>query len=156
MIIEEGQVVDLVENRARVRLARNDSCRSCGLCHFGEDEGGMILEVGNSVGATTGDRVAVKLEERDPLSAAGLLFGLPLLALLSGAGTGWVLARALGFPPDGGAVLFSAVFLAGAFFLIRYRELQRRDGAIRILRVVSRPGSLVSDLEQDHKEEVGL
>ncbi len=156
MIIEEGQVVDIAGNRARIRLSRNDSCRSCGLCHFGEGGGGMIMEMENGVGATTGDRVAVKLEERDPLSAAGLLFGLPLLALLSGAGAGWALARALGLPPDGGAVLFSAGFLAGTIFLIRHRELRRRDGAIRILRVVSRPGSPGSDPEQDRKEEVGL
>lgn len=133
--IEVGQIIKTAGGRARVRLPRNDSCRACGLCLFGSDGSGMILEAENEVGAAAGDRVELEIPRRDPLFAALLLFGLPLLALLAGAGIGYALAGA------GAAVLLAALFLAGAFLLIRHRELRRRKRAgerIRVLRVVAR------------------
>ncbi len=157
--IEKGRVVAAAGNLARIRLPRNDSCRACGLCLFGRDGRGMILETENETGAGVGDLVEVELERRDPLAGAFLLFGLPLLALLAGAGAGWLLARGLGFPPDGGAVLLAALLSAGAFFLVRRRELRRKSRAgegIRIRRVLSRPGSSLSDPGREETDEAGL
>jgi sigma-E factor negative regulatory protein RseC len=102
----------------------------------------MILESENAIGAAPGDRVELELERRDPLAAAGLLFGFPLLAVLAGAGAGWLLAGALGLSPDGGSVILAALFLAGTFFLVRRRERRRRGRAgegARLLRVISGP-----------------
>ncbi len=140
-MIEQGEVIETAGSRARLRLPRNDSCLACGLCLFGGDGRGMILEAENSAGAGTGDRVEVELERRDPLAAAGLLFGLPLLAMLAGAGAGWALAGQLGFSPDGGAVLLGALLTAGTFVLVRRREIRRkknRGKGPRILRVLPR------------------
>ncbi len=138
-MIEQGEVIATDGGRARVRLPRNDSCRTCGLCLFAADGRGMILEAENPAGAGTGDRVEVELERRDPLAAASLLFGLPLLAMLVGAGAGWTLSGRLGFSPDGGAVLLGAIFTAGTFVLVRRREITRkkRPGAgVRIRKVL--------------------
>ncbi|MDP8235243.1 MAG: SoxR reducing system RseC family protein [Candidatus Erginobacter occultus] len=136
---ERGRVIETAGNRVRVRLDRNDSCQTCGLCLFGREGRGMILESENEIGAAPGDRVEMELERRDPLSGAFLLFGLPLLAVLAGAGAGWLLARALGLSPDGGSVLLAAIFLAGTFFLVR--RLERRRGrageGARVIRVIS-------------------
>jgi len=157
--LEKGRVVAAAGNLVRIRLPRTDSCRACGLCLFGSGGQGMILETENETGAGVGDRVEVELERRDPLAAAGILFGLPLLALLAGAGGGWLLARAAGFSPDGGAALGAAVLSAGAFFLVRRRELRRakRMGeGIRIRRVLSRPGSSLPDPGREETDEAGL
>lgn len=140
-MIEQGEVIEAAGDRARVRLPRNDSCRACGLCLFAGEGRGMILEAENPVGAGAGDRVEVELERRDPLAAAVLLFGLPLLAMLAGAGAGWGLAGRLGCPPDGGAVLLGALLTAGAFVLVRRREIRRKKSpgkGPRILRVLPR------------------
>lgn len=130
-MIEIGEVIDTGDGRARVRLPRKDSCRSCGLCLFGGEGRGMILEAENEIGAAPGDRVEVEVPRRDPLAAALLLFGLPLGAMLAGAGAGYLLAG------DGAAVLLGAILLAAAFILIRRRELRRGkipEERIRIVR----------------------
>ncbi len=138
-MIEQGEVIAAAGSRARVRLPRNDSCRACGLCLFAGDGRGMILEAENPAGAGVGDRVEVELERRDPLAAAVLLFGLPLLAMLAGAGAGWALAGRLGFSPDGGAVLLGALLTAGTFILVRRREIRRKQNpgtGVKILKIL--------------------
>jgi sigma-E factor negative regulatory protein RseC len=156
---ERGRVIETAGDRVRVRLDRNDSCQTCGLCLFGREGRGMILESENAIGAAPGDRVEMELERRDPLAAAGILFGLPLLAVLAGAGAGWLLAGTLGGSPDGGSALFAAIFLVGTFFLVRSRERRRRGRAgegARLLRVITGPEPTARGNDRGQKAEKTL
>ncbi len=145
--IEEGLVIGTAGPRARVRLPRNDSCRTCGLCLFGRAGRDMIIEAENTAGAVAGEIVEVEIEREDPLGAALLLFGAPLAALLFGSAIGYLSAGLLGADRNGGAVLLGALLLAGTFFAVHRRELRQRTGAeaaVFVNRVVT-PVSRSSD-----------
>ncbi len=99
----------------------------------------MLLEAENVPGASVGDRVEVEIPERDPLLAALLLFGLPLLGMLLGVVAGTLLERALNWDSEGPAVLLGAVLLLASFFFVKIREKRlakkqsRRNRIVRIL-----------------------
>lgn len=144
--VESGKVIRAEGGKVLIRLERRDSCAACGLCRFGSGGGGMILEVEDTVGAASGDRVELEVPLRDPLAAAFLLFGAPLLAFLAGAGAGYALAGPAGADPDGGAVLLGALALAGTFLLLCRRDRRRQAGRrdeIRLVRIVPPPSDPV-------------
>jgi len=134
--IERGEVIRADGRRITIRLPRKDVCSACGLCLLARDSGGVFLETDNTIGARPGDRVDLEIPRRDPLAAAGLLFAVPLLALLAGAGAGYLLAGPAGLDPDGAGVLSGVIGLLAAFFLIRRRELRRREEKKENIRII--------------------
>jgi len=138
-MIEIGQVAETNGGRAKVVIPRKDKCGKCGKCLFASEGQGMWLEAENRVGAGLGDEVEVEIPERDPLVAALLLFGLPLLGLLVGVFSGYALAEILGWESNSIAILLGFVFLAAAFVFVRMydRRRQKKEGRqIRIVRII--------------------
>jgi len=102
----------------------------------------MLLEAENSVSARIGDEVMVEIPERDPLIAALLLFGIPLLGLLIGGGSGYLLFLSCSADPDAGAGLIGLITMAGVFIMLRRRErrlMKKAGGGIRIVKIL-KPG----------------
>lgn len=85
---EEGTVIALDGETARVRMAHRQACGGCRAC-AALGPGEMVLEARNLAGAGVGDRVEVEVTGPGSLRAACLVFLLPLLGMVGGgiAGT---------------------------------------------------------------------
>lgn len=98
----------------------------------------MRFEAENIAAARVGDEVMVEVPERDSLSAAILLFGVPLLGLLAGGGAGYLLFSRWGGDPNAGAGFLGLITMAGVFITLRRRErrlMKKAGGGIRIVRI---------------------
>ncbi|MBN1464241.1 SoxR reducing system RseC family protein [candidate division KSB1 bacterium] len=82
-MLETGTIISIDGQQAIVQLLRGDQCEGCHACHaFGENK--MRLEALNSLGASVGDQVQVRIEPKLVLKGSMILFILPLIALLIG------------------------------------------------------------------------
>ncbi|MHC1630106.1 MAG: SoxR reducing system RseC family protein [Methanoculleaceae archaeon] len=145
-MIETGKILEIRGDRAKISLPLKEGCSTCGKCTLGKGEKYMRLEVETIPGARVGDEVMVEVPERDPLVAATLLFGFPLLGLLSGGGAGYLLFSRWGGDPNAGAGLLGLITMAGVFVILRRRERERMKkdgGGIRIVKNLP-PGELES------------
>lgn len=104
----EGTVMRLEGVIAHVKVMRE---QGCGRCHEVGGCGGQGHEakcqefvVDNTFGAHQGQRVRIEVPEGAALSAALLMYGLPLLALLAGAGLGRLASAADGVVAAGAAI----------------------------------------------------
>ena len=138
-MIETGKVIEIKGDRAEVALPPTEGCASCKKCAMGRTGKYMTLEAQNPVAARVGDEVTVEVPRRDPLVAASLLFGLPLLGMLAGIIAGTLLERALGWGSEVPAMVLGAVLLVASFFLVKMREKRlsgKKGRQVRIVRVL--------------------
>lgn len=149
-IEESGTVIEVRERTALVRLKRSSACSECasaGLCHAGGGEREQFLEARNEVGAAVGDAVRVAVSARAVVNASAMIYLLPVVGLLIGAGVAQFLAGVLISGPAGGnAAGFGGI--AGAILgvlLARRRGSRATAGAAplpRIARVIADVDSL--------------
>ena len=85
---ERGVVVKLKGKRATVRFDRRSACDSCHMCAVTRD--GMKVEVviENTLGANVGDFVEVEMAQRFVLTAAAIVYVIPLVLVALGVGIG--------------------------------------------------------------------
>lgn len=134
---EEGTVVSVQGETAKVLMRRSRMCEGCGSCCVKVDEDGMLADAVNRAGAKPGDRVLVDLPESLSIRAAFILYGVPLLFFFAGLGLGALLSlAALGGKfsvplsvASGFAllvlsyILLSRVYRAGSHAADRYRPV---------------------------------
>ncbi|MEW6327969.1 MAG: SoxR reducing system RseC family protein [Thermodesulfobacteriota bacterium] len=117
---EEGEVIAVEGNRAKVRIKRSPACDSCSTretCGL-LGEGETVLTALNTVGASKGQRVRVSLKVEGEVKASFILYLVPLAGLVAGALIGYH-SRVLGDKDISGAV-FSLLFVVLTFIGIRY------------------------------------
>lgn len=87
-MIERGVVVKVKGKRATVRFDRRSACDSCHMCAVTRD--GMKVEVviENTLGANVGDFVEVEMAQRFVLTAAVIVYLIPLVLVALGVGIG--------------------------------------------------------------------
>lgn len=90
---EVGQVIEVKDTYVVVKLERSDACGKCQACTMGENSKEMILEAKNICKAKVGDLVSISLEQSNFLKAVGIMYGIPLIALLLGIGIGYVVSK---------------------------------------------------------------
>ena len=92
--MESGRVIEILpDNYARISLKRTEACAQCGVCFpAGED---MTVIAYNPEGARVSQRVSLSVETKYFLTAALILYGLPLSALLIGIAAGYYGAAGL-------------------------------------------------------------
>lgn len=105
---QEGIVIELVGEIARIKTSRHNDCENCGAC---PGNSAMVLEARNPLGAKVGQRVMIEVQEIGMLKAAFIVYVLPLLAIFAGAIAGYYLAEylkqaALWFEVSGGLIAF--------------------------------------------------
>ena len=138
-MIETGKVIKIKGDRAEVALPPTEGCASCKKCAMGRTGKYMTLAAENPVAARVGDEVMVEVPHRDPLVAASLLFGLPLLGMLAGIIAGTLLERDLDWGSEVPAMVLGAVLLVASFFLVKIREKrlsEKKGRQVRIVRVL--------------------
>lgn len=94
MKTEKGLVIEVIDNVAKIKVGRHNDCKNCGACP-GSDS--VIISANNKVGAKPGQRVAFQMKEVNILSAAFVVFILPLIAAVIGVLLGWVVGKYSGF-----------------------------------------------------------
>lgn len=117
---EEGEVIAVEGNQAKIRIRRSQACDSCSTretCGL-LGEGETVLTALNTVGASKGQRVRVSLKVEGGVKASFILYLVPLAGLVAGALIGYH-SQVLGDKDISGAV-FSLLFVALAFIGIKY------------------------------------
>ena len=85
MIEEEGIVVDVAGDIARVSIVAKSACEKCsasGVCHPGDQE---YMEASNPLGAKKGQKVKVVLAPQVYLKASIILYGIPMTVFVAAA-----------------------------------------------------------------------
>lgn len=105
---QEGIVLEVVGDMAKVKTSRHNDCENCGAC---PGNSAMVLDALNPVGAKPGQRVAIEVQEINMLKAAFIVYILPLIAVFIGAVLGNLFAQKTGneslwFQVVGGIVAF--------------------------------------------------
>lgn len=91
MATEEGVVIKIESDLARVLTTQSSACKSCSSKHScSSTEAGKDMEVDaiNMAGARVGDRIVLHFETASLLKATFLLYIFPILCMLFGASVG--------------------------------------------------------------------
>lgn len=94
MKTEQGIVIEVINDVAKVKVGRHSDCKNCGACP-GSDS--VIVNASNKIGARPGQRVLFEVKEKNVLKAAFVVFILPLIALFIGVILGGFIGRNAGF-----------------------------------------------------------
>ncbi len=119
---ELGQVVEKKDGSVVVLLERKDACGKCNACTVGLESKDMFLEAFNDCDAEEGDIVGISLNQSNFLKAVGIMYIIPLIALLIGLAIGAGLAGAVGLDKEISALIFGFVFLAATFLTIKAND----------------------------------
>jgi sigma-E factor negative regulatory protein RseC len=77
-----GIVVELMGDRAKVKLQKHAACGDCGACQHGHENMEIVVEALNQANASEGDYVVLDLETANVLGAAFIVYVIPLIAFL--------------------------------------------------------------------------
>ncbi len=118
MKTEQGLVIEVVGNSARIKVGRHSDCKNCGACPGSES---LVLEANNKIGAKPGQRVILEIKETNVLRAAFIVFILPLIALFIGVMLGGIIGQYIGvnkfmFQVIGGVVIFALSIVVVKYF----------------------------------------
>lgn len=118
-----GRVLSCEGGWALLEITRPHACASCGMCQ--PSKNAKRVKALCEIEVSSGDYVTVEMKDGDVLKAAGIAYGLPLLAFVAGMVAGDGVAKYFGNP--GKADLFAAVggflFMALAYFGVRKYDL---------------------------------
>lgn len=90
---ERGVVTKVKGNRATVEFDRKSACDSCHMCAVTRDGMKVKIVIDNTLGACVGDVVDVAMGERFVLTAALIVYIIPLVLVGAGIGVGSVLGE---------------------------------------------------------------
>ena len=113
-----GIVVDQMGEFSKVKLLRHTACGNCGACQLGDDQKDIMLVARNSAKANVGDMVEVSMATGGVLSAAFIMYVIPLFGLFLGLMLGPVLFAG----NDGLIALMGVLLMAVAFFIIKLND----------------------------------
>lgn len=110
---EEGVVIEVAGDIARIKVGKHNECKNCGACP-GNDS--AIITAKNQIGAAPGQRVVFEMSQSNSLKAAFIVFVLPLIGVFIGALLGGQVADLTGYSTVpcrivGGIVVFILVAL---------------------------------------------
>ena len=117
---EHGRITAVHDDRAEVEVVPGEACRTCGASGFCNWTGKRqkLLTARNPVQAGIGDAVVVRTPESGRSKSAGLVFGIPAVAMLVG-----VLLGSL-FWGNVGAAVFGGVGLGAGLVGIKVIDIR--------------------------------
>jgi len=93
MKTEQGLVIEISDNIARIKVGRHSDCSNCGACP-GNDS--VIISANNKIGAKVGDKVTFEMKEVNILKGAFIVFILPLIVAFIGVLLGGLIGKYMG------------------------------------------------------------
>lgn len=133
---QQGIVISVAGETARVKTSRHNDCENCGAC---PGNAAIVLDARNPLGARPGQSVMIEVQEVGMLKSAFIVYMLPLIAMFLGAWAGsWAaesLARdAIWFQVTGAVAAFAIAVLYIRYFDKSARENKNQQPVItRIL-----------------------
>ena len=133
---QEGIVIELRGEMARVKTSRHNDCEDCGAC---PGNSAIVLDACNPVCAKVGQRVVIEIQEINMLKAAFVVYMLPLIAAFAGVISGDWLAYRMGqesnwFQVAGGFIFFAiAIFYIKVFDRASHSNVEMQPTIIRII-----------------------
>lgn len=94
MKTEQGSVIEIIDNIAKIKVGRHSDCSNCGACS-GNDS--VIISVNNKIGAKVGDKVTFEMKEVNVLKGAFIVFILPLIIAFIGVIMGGLIGKYMAF-----------------------------------------------------------
>ncbi len=86
LTVEEGIVVEIQGDLAKVKAMRHGDCKNCGAC---PSDDATVLMVRNPIEAKPGQKVSFEMKQDNMLKAAFVVYILPLVAIFIGVGLGY-------------------------------------------------------------------
>ncbi|MDH8677128.1 SoxR reducing system RseC family protein [Fusibacter bizertensis] len=130
-----GIVVSQMGEYSRVKLVRHTACGNCGACQLGDDQKDIMLVAKNAVKAKDGDLVEVSMETGGVLSAAFIMYILPLVGLFIGLLVGQTFFKG----SDVMTALLGLVFMAAIYLVIKMNDkrfLRNEKYTAKILKIL--------------------
>lgn len=134
---QEGIVLEVIGQMAKVKTSRHNDCENCGAC---PGNAAIVLEARNPVGAKPGQLVVVEVKEVNMLKAAFIVYVAPLIAIFCGAALGDSVAVKTGYSAGwmqaGGGLLG---FIISVFYIKFFDRKARSNDKMQpvITRVLS-------------------
>lgn len=123
MKTEQGLVIEVNNDVAKIRVGRHSDCKNCGACP-GSDS--IIISANNKIGAKPGQRVSFEVKEANFLGATFIVFILPLISLFIGVMLGKFIGENLGLSIPMFQVIGGIIALALAIIIIRKADKNAR------------------------------
>ena len=164
MALSYGLVRQTSPGRALVKSLGEEHCEGCSAKHACQSLGGgsrVQFEVVDRVGVAPGDLVELFLPGGTHLEASVLVFLVPILGLIAGAGLGGWLAGLRGWPVDlssviGGLCLLAACLVLAWLYDRRARKDPRYTMSIsRVIRSSPPPCGAEIDIEEPERPGQG-
>ena len=119
-----GVIVSVNKDYSQIKLLRHTACGNCGACQLGDDQKDVMLLAKNDVRAEVGDMVEVSMGTSGVLSAAFIMYMIPLMALFVGLTLGINLLGKMNY--QGNIEMLSAgiglALMALTFFIIKLND----------------------------------
>lgn len=121
--IQEGFIIQLQGDLAKVKVAPNADCDNCGACNIVH----MEILAYNSVKATPGQKVKFTMIKENMLKISFMIFILPLLSLFAGLYAGSLVSSVLninstGSMTAGGVLMIGLAVLVIFFYDRKYKQ----------------------------------
>lgn len=126
-----GVVESVKKDRVFVKVSREGACAHCRMCTSGINEGKeCLIEAVNQCEAGVGDLVDIDIQAKYFLEATIIMYGIPLIAMLSGIGIAWMITKGLGIPnAETISAIVGIIFTSGVYFWINKREKKNENMA---------------------------
>lgn len=144
---ERGVVAKIKGKKATVRFDRRSACDSCHMCAVTRD--GMKVEViiDNTLNANVGDFVEVEMGEKFVLTAAAIVYIIPLILVGAGIGLGTLVSELAQILMAVSGLIIGFVI---AFLLDRF-VIRKKKGFSPVMKAIC-PESAVETLQSDDKK----
>lgn len=125
---EIGEVVELRDqNLAVIQFKRSPICKHCNVCYLAvPDKELMVTEARNEVEASIGDKVRVEVEPKSILTAAFIVYTIPVIFFILGYVAGRLLAVIMQRPLLGEPAGVILAFAGFALSFLVIRQIDRR------------------------------
>lgn len=157
-MIEKGVIVKIKGDKATVQFDRKSACDKCHMCAVTKDSMKVQVVVKNTLNLNVGDYVAVEMGKRFVLTAAFIVYIIPLVLVGIGIGIGSVISEMW-------QAILALIGLVGGFVIsvVLDRVLRKKKGFVPVMVDIPieneqfRLESLVpsdSDTEQAESDEI--
>jgi len=137
MKVEEGTIIEVTGNIAKIRVGKHSDCVSCGACP-GSDS--PIIEADNKIGAKVGQRVLYEVVDTYKVKSALIIFAAPLLIAFLGVLAGGVIAESAGWEILTGKIIggIAAFVIAGILIKLFDRHVGKKANALPEIKSIVR------------------